>query len=72
MLIDLVNSGATAMLIKAIYDLGFKPDDVKWIILSHGHVEHIGAANFFKNMFGTKLYMGKPDVDMFKERMDFL
>ena len=71
LLIDAGNSGATAMLIKAIYDLGFKPDDVKWIILSHGHVDHIGAANFFKNMFGTKLYMGKPDADMFKERPEF-
>ena len=70
-LIDAGNCGATAMLIKAIYDLGFKPDDVKWIILSHGHVDHIGAANFFKNMFGTKLYMGKPDADMFKERPEF-
>ena len=71
LLIDAGNCGATAMLIKAIYDLGFKPDDVKWIILSHGHVDHIGAANFFKNMFGTKLYMGKPDADMFKERPEF-
>lgn len=71
LLIDAGNCGAAAMLIKAIYDLGFKPDDVKWIILSHGHVDHIGAANFFKNMFGTKLYMGKPDADMFKERPEF-
>lgn len=68
LLIDAGNCGATAMLIHAIWSLGFNPADVKWIILSHGHLDHIGAVNFFKNMFGTKIYMGEPDAVMFQER----
>ena len=68
LLIDCGNSGATAMLIHAIWKAGFNPADVKWIILSHGHLDHIGGAEFFRKMFGTELYMGKPDCDMFRER----
>ncbi len=59
--------GAAAMLVHAIWEAGFNPADVKWLVLSHGHVDHIGAVNFFKRMFGTKIYMGAPDVKMYKE-----
>ena len=68
LLIDSGNCGATAMLIQAIWELGFKPNDVKWIIHSHGHLDHIGGAVFFKRMFGTKLYLGEPDAIMFREK----
>ncbi|MBO6048779.1 MAG: MBL fold metallo-hydrolase, partial [Spirochaetales bacterium] len=66
LLIDCGNCGATAMLIQAIWEAGFNPADVKWIVLSHGHLDHIGAAMFFKKMFGTKLYLGKPDAEAFR------
>ena len=59
--------GAVAMLIQAIWEAGFNPADVKWLVLSHGHVDHIGAVNFFKRMFGTKIYMGAPDAENFRE-----
>lgn len=67
LLIDSGNCGATAMLIQAIWEAGFNPADVKWIIHSHGHLDHIGAAMFFKRMFGTKLYLGTQDAQMFRE-----
>lgn len=68
LLIDSGNMGAEAMLVQSIWEAGFDPAQVKWIIHSHGHVDHIGAANFFKRMFGTKLYLGEPDARMFRER----
>jgi len=68
LLIDSGNCGATAMLVNAIWEAGFNPADVKWIIHSHGHLDHIGGANFFKRMFGTKLYLGEPDARMFREQ----
>lgn len=68
LLIDSGNCGGTAMLVNAIWEAGFKPSDVKWIIHSHGHLDHFGAANFFKRMFGTKLYLGEPDARMFREQ----
>lgn len=68
LLIDSGNCAATAMLVNAIWEAGFNPADVKWIIHSHGHVDHIGGAVFFKRMFGSKLYIGEPDARMFSER----
>lgn len=68
LLIDSGNCGATAMLVNAIWEAGFKPSDVKWIIHSHGHVDHIGGANFFRRMFGTKLYLGAPDAEMYRRQ----
>ncbi len=59
--------GATAMLVNAIWEAGFHPADVKWLVLSHGHVDHIGAVNFFRRMFGTKIYLGEPDARMYRE-----
>ena len=68
LLIDAGNCGAEAMLIHSIWSLGFNPADVKWIILSHGHLDHFGAAMFFRRLFGTKIYLGAPDAEMFRKR----
>lgn len=65
LLIDAGNCGSEAMLVEAIWEAGFHPAEVKWILLSHGHVDHFGAVNFFRRMFGTRIYMGKPDAEMF-------
>ena len=67
LLIDSGNCGATAMLIQAIWEAGFNPRDVRWIIHSHGHLDHIGGANFFKRMFGTQLLLGRPDAEMYRK-----
>ena len=68
LLLDGGNIGATAMLVNAIWEAGFNPADVKWMVMSHGHLDHIGGAGFFKRMFGTKLYLGEPDARNFKEK----
>lgn len=68
LLLDAGNCGTTGMLVNAIWEAGFKPSDVKWIIVSHGHYDHFGAVNFFRRMFGTKIYLGEADAKMFRER----
>lgn len=67
LMFDAGNCGNQAVLIQSIWEMGFNPADVKWLIVSHGHVDHFGAVNFFKNMFHTKIYMGGPDARMFRE-----
>ena len=68
LLLDGGNIGATAMLVNAIWEAGFKPSDVRWMVLSHGHLDHIGGAVFFRRMFGTKIYLGEPDARDFRKR----
>lgn len=68
LLIDSGNVGATAMLVQAIWEAGFNPRDVRWIVHSHGHLDHFGGAAFFRRMFGTKLLLGRPDAEMFRNR----
>ena len=67
LLIDAGNCGSPALLIYTIWKLGFDPADIKWLILSHAHFDHIGAAAFLKNMFGTKIYLGRADAKMLRE-----
>ena len=64
LLIDSGNAGATAMLVQAIWEAGFNPKDVKWIIHSHGHLDHIGGAIFFQRMYGTKLYLERLEREL--------
>ena len=45
--------------------LGFKPQDIRWIIHSHGHIDHSGATRALLEMFPhIKTYIGENDLDM--------
>ena len=40
------------LMVQAIWELGFDPADIKYLIHSHEHFDHIGAANEFKDLYG--------------------
>lgn len=67
LLLDGGNVGATAMLVHSIWKLGFDPANVRWMVLSHGHLDHIGGVEFMRKLFGTQILMGKPDAEMFQK-----
>lgn len=71
LLFDAGNIGATPMLIQAIWEAGFNPADVRWLVLSHAHVDHIGAAPYFQRMYGTKILLGAPDALMIQQRPEY-
>ena len=53
----LLDSGyfhTTHLLTESIRKLGFDPADVKWILHTHEHFDHIGAAYEFRRPYGTK------------------
>ena len=49
--------------IDSIYKLGFKPEDIKYIINTHWHGDHTEATADFANLFGAKTLLGIYDVE---------
>ena len=52
----------------SIIRLGFDPADVRWIILTHAHFDHFGAANEFRNLYGTKVALSAVDTASMQEK----
>ncbi len=64
-------AGAIAMTIQTIWEAGFNPRDVKWLVLEHGHIDHVGAAAFMQRMFGTKLVMSAAEAKVYREHPEW-
>lgn len=60
------------LMVQAIWECGFNPKDVKYIFHSHEHFDHIGAANDFKDLYGTKLAISKVGADIFRNRPELV
>lgn len=62
-LVDCMDRGLFSYIENGIQSLNFNPADLKHIIITHGHGDHFGDANLFREKYGTKLYMSKVDED---------
>ena len=51
-------------------DLGYDPRDVRWILHSHGHFDHIGMTRALVEMTGAKTYIGAADRDYVNGKLD--
>lgn len=49
------------LVVHNMYLLGFKPEDLKYIVLTHGHIDHIGGARSLREISGAKIALGRPD-----------
>lgn len=61
-LIDTAIPESLYLLVDSIYKVGYKPGDIKKILLSHAHFDHIGAAGALKELTGARIYMSKEDA----------
>ena len=43
--------------------LGLDPASVKYVLISHGHGDHVGGAKLMQDRFRARLVMGAPDWD---------
>jgi metallo-beta-lactamase class B len=48
--------------INNICELGLKIKDIKYIVITHGHYDHLGAVKALKELTGAKTFLGKEDV----------
>jgi metallo-beta-lactamase class B len=44
--------------------LGFDPADIRYVLISHGHLDHAGGAKLLQERFGARLLMTATDWDM--------
>ncbi|TRO53779.1 MBL fold metallo-hydrolase, partial [Candidatus Bathyarchaeota archaeon] len=49
---------------KAINDAGCGPGDLKLIIITHGHMDHVGNALYLRDKYGAKIAMHRGDAQM--------
>ncbi len=71
-LIDTAMHETCYLMIENIRKLGYELTDIKKILLSHAHGDHIGAARTMKELTGAKLYLGERDHFFLTERRDLI
>ena len=66
----LVNTGvndSAGQIIASIEKLGFKFSDIKLLLATHGHWDHVGAMGEIKRLTGAKLMMHEADASLLEE-----
>lgn len=71
-LIDTAMHETCYLLIESIKELGYSIYDIKKILLSHAHIDHIGAARTLKELTGAEIYIGKRDIELLTMRKDLI
>lgn len=69
-LVDSGYPGDVASVLAAIGSLGRRPDDVRAVLLTHAHVDHIGATTYFYERHGVPTLTGQ--VEAAHARREFL
>lgn len=51
----------TQLIIDGMKKLGLNPQDLKYILISHGHGDHYGGAQYLKDKYNAKIFMSNTD-----------
>jgi len=51
------------LIVEGLRKLGLDPADIRYVIISHAHGDHIGGAQMLQERFGARVVMGGPDWD---------
>jgi len=58
------------VVIDNMYRIGLNPHDIKYILLTHGHIDHFGGAKALKELSGAKIVLGKEDKNYANGKVD--
>ena len=59
------------LIIDGLQRLGLNARDIKYVLISHAHADHIGGAQMLQERYGARIVMGAPDwrlVEMYPNR----
>jgi len=73
----LINSGlkeTVPQIIQGIETLGFKPGDVKLLLATHAHFDHVAGLAELQRLTGARIAMSRADAELFQSggKLDFL
>ncbi|WP_299978622.1 MBL fold metallo-hydrolase [uncultured Pseudoteredinibacter sp.] len=63
-LIDTLESPYGRWIPGSIKSLGFAPQNLKYIIITHGHSDHVGNAAYLQSKFGAEVIMSSDALDL--------
>lgn len=63
-LFDTLYGDLTDIVIDSIRELGKDPNDIRYVIVSHAHFDHVGGARRFQDEFGAVVMMSEADWQM--------
>ena len=52
------------LIIGGLERLGLDPEEIRYVIISHAHGDHIGGAQMLQDRFGARVVMGEADWDL--------
>ena len=58
------------VVIDNMYRMGLKLADVKYIFLTHGHIDHLGGAKALRDLTGAKIALGAEDREYANGKLD--
>lgn len=64
LLIDSGLPGTCDRIVGNIHELGWEPRNLRWILHSHGHVDHLGSTRKLAALSGAETLIGAPDRAM--------
>lgn len=71
-LIDTAMPCFTYQLFESIRKLGYDPKNIKKILLTHAHYDHIGAARLVQEYTGAEMYIGKEELPVLQEKKEYI
>lgn len=65
-LIDALNTPAEAaqFIVPGLRDVGADPSTIRYVVVTHGHLDHFGGAQYLADQFGARVMMAPADWDL--------
>lgn len=70
LLLDTSYPQASYQLFESIRGAGFDPKDIKWILHTHGHIDHFGTTRILVEKYGCKTYFPEKDLPCLNEQKE--
>ena len=58
------------LVLQNMHTLGLNPMDIRYIVHTHGHIDHCGATRALVELTGAKTFLGEPDCDYVNGKLD--